>query len=109
VFTSLSRYSTLGRGFDLRAQAFAGFAAPRALTLNDKNGCPECEVWTSRQTAGVNATLNYEWRKGEALRPYVFGGAGVVFMHHQQKFEAPCATAGSCVDIGAPAWPYPTR
>lgn len=108
LFASLSRYMTLGRGFDLRAQVFGGVAPPRALTLSDQNGCPECAVWTSRQTAGVNATLNYGWRKGKALRPYVLGGAGVVFMRHEQKLEGTC-TPGLCMDIGPPLAENPSR
>ena len=108
LFASLSRYTKLGRGFDLRAQVFGGVAPPRGLTLSDQNGCPECAVWTSRQTAGLNGTLNYEWRKGKALRPYVLGGAGVVYMRHEQELEGTC-TPGSCVDIGPPLADHPTQ
>jgi hypothetical protein len=108
LFASLSRYTTLARGFDLRAQVFAGVAPPRALTLSDRNECPECAVWTSRQTAGLNATLNYEWRKGKALRPYVLGGAGVVFVRHEQKVEGTCAP-GACLEVFPPVAGDPAR
>ena len=64
LFASLSRYTKLGRGFDLRAQVFGGVAPPRALTLSDQNGCPECAVWTSRQTAGLKRHAQLRVAKG---------------------------------------------
>jgi hypothetical protein len=108
LFASLSRYTTFGDGFNLRAQVFAGVAPPRALTLADRNECPECAVWTSRQTAGFNATLNYEWRRGKALRPYVLGGAGAVFMRHERRVEGTCAP-GACIEVYPPASGHPTH
>jgi hypothetical protein len=99
---SVSRYWNLWSGVDLRVQTIAGAQLPRALTLNGANGCTDCEVWTSRQFAAVSTALTYEWRQGEAFRPYVLGGGGVVFAHSRQRLEAPCVASGSCTPVLSP-------
>ena len=96
LFASVSRYWNLRSGVDLRVQTIAGAQFPRALVLNGADGCIDCEVWSSRQFAGVNGALTYEWRQGKAFRPYVLGGGGVVFAHSSQRLEAPCLASGSC-------------
>lgn len=96
LFASASRYRNLWSGVDLRVQTIAGVQFPRALMLNGADGCIDCEVWSSRQFAGVNTALTYEWRQGKAFRPYVLGGGGVVFAHSSQRLEAPCLASASC-------------
>src|SRR5262245_58454557 len=53
---AFGRHWELTRHVDVRARALGGVRFPRALTLNEWNGCPGCEVWSSRQYAGVNAS-----------------------------------------------------
>jgi hypothetical protein len=96
LFTSLARYWNFSPDVSLRVQAIGGAQAPRALTLNAANGCAGCEVWSSRQFGGINATLVYEMRQGKSFRPYVLGGGGLTFMRTRQRFEGPCAGTNSC-------------
>jgi len=98
-FSSLSRYWSLSSSLSFRTQAIAGAQTPRALTLNEQNGCPECEVWSSRQFAGINSALVYEMRHGKAFRPYVLGGAGLTFMHVRQRLDGACATTNTCTFV----------
>jgi hypothetical protein len=102
LFASLGRYWNLWSSVDLRVQTIAGAQFPRAWTLNGANGCTDCEVWSSRQFAGINTALTHEWRQGKALRPYVLGGGGLVFTHSSQRLEAPCTLSGSCTLVVDP-------
>ena len=90
------RHWKLTRHVDVRAQALGGLQFPRALTLNDLNGCPGCEVWSSRQYAGANASMVYSWRAGKSVRPYLLSGAEAIGMRSRTRLEAPCAADNSC-------------
>jgi len=90
------RHWKLTRHVDVRTRALGGLQLPRALTLNDLNGCPGCEVWSSRGYAGANAALVYSWRSGKALRPYLLTGAEAIGMRSRTRLEAPCAADNSC-------------
>jgi opacity protein-like surface antigen len=99
LFSSLARYWSLSPDVSLRIQAIGGAQAPRALTLNAANGCADCEVWSSRQFAGINGALVYEMRQGKAFRPYVLGGAGLTYVHTRQRFEGSCTGTNSCTFV----------
>jgi hypothetical protein len=74
---SIARHWTLVPRLDFRTQAVVGAQFPRALLLN----CVDCELWTSRQFAGLNAAFVYQWRQGKAVSPYVLSGAEALVMH----------------------------
>jgi hypothetical protein len=90
------RHWKLTRHLDVRARALGGLEFPRALTLNELNGCPGCEVWTSRKYAGANASIIYSWRSGKAVRPHLLTGAEAIGMRSRRRLDAPCATDSSC-------------
>jgi hypothetical protein len=96
---SIARHWTLAPHLGLRTQAVFGGQFPRALTLNDANGCAGCELWTSRQFGGLNAAFTYQWREGKAFSPYLLTGAEALVMHSRSRFDAPCAATNSCAFV----------
>lgn len=100
---SVARHWTLAPRLGLRTQAVFGAQFPRALTLNDANGCAGCELWTSRRFGGINTAFVYQWREGKALSPYLLTGAEALVMHSRSRFDAPCAVTSSCAFVD----PYP--
>ena len=93
---TFGRHWKLTRHVDVRARALGGLEFPRALTLNEWNGCAGCEVWSSRQYAGANASVIYSWRAGKTLRPYLLAGAEAIGMRSRTRLDAPCAADNSC-------------
>ena len=99
IMGSVARHWTLAPRLGLRTQAVFGAQFPRALTLNDANGCGGCELWTSRQFGAINTAFIYEWREGKAFRPYVLTGAEALVMNSHSRFDAPCAATNSCAFV----------
>jgi hypothetical protein len=96
---SVARHWTLAPYLGRRTQAIFGAQFPRALTLNDANGCAGCEPWTSRQFGGINTAFVYQWREGKAFSPYLLTGAEALVTHSRPRFDAPCAATSSCAFV----------
>jgi hypothetical protein len=105
---AIARHWNLVPRLELRTQAVFGAQFPRALTLNAANGCPDCEVWSSRQFGALNAAFVYQWRQGKAFSPYVLSGAEALVMHSSSRFDAPCAGTNSCAFVD-PSWSRSTN